>query len=169
MQLNMQNVHTEGLTEAAYLLKYSLSAECFSPQEKMNCLRDISQSVIATITANQSQSSATKQQGSLDPSSSLPSASVNNSKTPPGKKKKTPPGADDLLPALILAIKEANPPHLLSTIGFLETYLSPKKLFSEAGYILTHFVSAVQFLEHVNADALTISPLEFEESMYRCK
>ena len=74
-----------------------------------------------------------------------------------------------MLPALILAIKEANSLHLLSTISFLETYHSPKKLFSESGYISTRFVSAVQFLEKVNGDALAISPLEFEESVYQCK
>lgn len=178
MNLNMQNTHTEGLTEAVYLMKYTLAAECFSPLEIMACLRDISQSVIATISVNQQQTGKKK------------SSSSNNSSTPPMKSttasagasagatagaspathsQKTPPGADDLLPALILTIKEANPPHLLSTISYVETYLSPKKLFSEAGYILTQFVSAIQFLENVNESALTISPLEFEESMYECK
>jgi hypothetical protein len=101
------------------------------------------------------------------PASRTPPSSAATSS--PNKSNKDLPGADDLLPALILAIKEANPPHFYSTINYLETYLSPKKLFSEAGYILTQFVSAVQFLEHVNANALTISPMEFEESMYKCK
>ena len=159
MNVNMMNVHTEGLAEAVYLLKYYLPTECFSPSDMMKCLRDVSQSVIETISVNQI---SKKKPASRTPPSSAATSS-------PNKSNKDLPGADDLLPALILAIKEANPPHFYSTINYLETYLSPKKLFSEAGYILTQFVSAVQFLEHVNANALTISPMEFEESMYKCK
>jgi hypothetical protein len=34
---------------------------------------------------------------------------------------------------------------------------------------LTHFVSAVHFLDNVDAKALTISPEEFESSIARCK
>ncbi|CAE7804323.1 VPS9A, partial [Symbiodinium microadriaticum] len=63
----------------------------------------------------------------------------------------------------------ANPPHLQSTISYLQSYMSPQKLVSEAGYILTHFVSAVHFLDTVDASALTISPLEFETSIARCR
>ena len=167
MNLNMKNVHTEGLAEAVYLLKYTLTKECFSPTEKMDCLREISQSVIETISANKVNKVKKAHNTSQDSDNVIKKPVVSPDITK--KKKQDLPGADDLLPALILAIKEANPPHLLSTISFLETYLSPKKLFSESGYILTHFISAVQFLEKVNADALTISPLEFEESMYQCK
>lgn len=147
------NAQTKGLLEAVYLLKYALPNDYVSPSEKMTCLREISQSIIATISANQPPKKKP---------SSASTTEVEKSKV------KDLPGADDLLPGLILAIKEANPPHLLSTIDYLESYLSPKKLVSEAGYILTQFVSAVQFLQRVNAAALTISPLEFEESMYRC-
>jgi hypothetical protein len=77
------------------------------------------------------------------------------------------PGADEFLPMMILAVKECNPPQISSTVKFLQRYTEPRKLVSEAGYLLTHFVSAVQFLEHVDARALTISPEEFERSMAR--
>jgi len=79
------------------------------------------------------------------------------------------PGADEFLPALILVLKEANPPHLHSTTTYLQSFIPPQKLVSEAGYILTHFVSAIHFLETVDASALTISPLEFEMSISRCR
>mmetsp|Transcript_27565 Transcript_27565/g.51483 ORF Transcript_27565/g.51483 Transcript_27565/m.51483 type:complete len:684 (+) Transcript_27565:108-2159(+) len=162
LNVNMMNVHTEGLTEAVYLLKYSLSTECLSPSDMMDCLKDVAQSAIETISANQ----VNKKKAKSNNAASLVGLVT---ASPPQNNKKAPPGADDLLPALILAIKEANPANFSSTISYLETYLPPKKLFSEAGFILTQFVSAVQFLEHVNANALTISPLEFEESMYKCK
>jgi hypothetical protein len=75
------------------------------------------------------------------------------------------PGADEFLPMMILAIKECNPPNINSTVKFLQRYIHPSKQGSENGYLLTHFVSAVQFLENVDAQALTISPEEFDRSM----
>jgi hypothetical protein len=75
------------------------------------------------------------------------------------------PGADELLPVMILAIKFANPPSIHSWIKYLQRYTRPSKLVSEAGYLITNFVSAVYFLDNVDANALTISPEEFEQSM----
>jgi hypothetical protein len=54
-------------------------------------------------------------------------------------------------------------------VKYLQRYTNPKRLISEYGYLLTHFVSAVNFLENVDALALTISPEEFDTSMKRCK
>lgn len=59
----------------------------------------------------------------------------------------TPPGADELLPLLILCVKESNPSNLHSEVKYLQTYLDPSQLNSEAGYVLTQFASAVHFLE----------------------
>ncbi|CAM9231375.1 unnamed protein product [Ectocarpus fasciculatus] len=78
-------------------------------------------------------------------------------------------GADEFLPVLILTIKEANPRQLKSNINYILHFTDPSKLASEAGYLLTQFVSAVQFLETVDASALTISPLEFEVAVARCR
>jgi hypothetical protein len=78
------------------------------------------------------------------------------------------PGADEFLPMMILVVKECNPKQLNSTIKYLQRYTHTSKLVSEAGYLLTHFVSAVHFLENVDALALTISPEEFEQSLVKC-
>lgn len=79
------------------------------------------------------------------------------------------PGADELLPVMILAIKYANPPHIHSWIKYLQRFTRPSRLVSEAGYLITNFVSAVYFLDHVDANALTISPEEFEQAMKASK
>eukprot|EP00981_Chlorochromonas_danica_P003310 scaffold644_cov168-Ochromonas_danica.AAC.2 len=81
------------------------------------------------------------------------------------RKDGTLPGADELLPTMILVIKIANPPHIHSHIKFLQRYTPPDKLVSEAGYLLTNFVSAVYFLDNVNAQALTIEPDEFDQKI----
>jgi hypothetical protein len=82
---------------------------------------------------------------------------------------KGPPGADELLPVMILAIKYCNPEAIHSNIRYLQRYLRPERLVSEAGYLLTNLVSAVFFLDGVDAQALTIDPEEFERSLRRCK
>lgn len=79
------------------------------------------------------------------------------------------PGADEFLPMLILSIKFAEIQNIHSIIKYLQRYIHSSKLMSESGYLLTHFVSAVHFLENVDAKALTIEPGEFELAMERCK
>ena len=79
------------------------------------------------------------------------------------------PGADDFLPMMILVLKEANPDQLHSNIKYLQNYTHPMKLTGESGYILTQFMSAAVFLENADAASLTISPIEFERALQRCK
>jgi len=78
-------------------------------------------------------------------------------------------GADEFLPLLILIIAKCNPINLHSNLKYLQKYTHPSKLVSEVGYLLTHFICAAHFLENVDADALTISPSEFEKSINDCK
>ena len=52
-------------------------------------------------------------------------------------------GADEFLPVLILTVKEANPKQLKSNLRYITTFTNPSKLASEAGYLLTQFMSAV--------------------------
>jgi hypothetical protein len=60
------------------------------------------------------------------------------------------PGADEVLPALILVIKESNPPGLHTALETVQLYRHPRKLHvSEAAYVFTNVVSAVHFLETV--------------------
>lgn len=75
------------------------------------------------------------------------------------------PGADELLPVLILAVKAANPTAIHSQLRYLQKFLRPSALLSEAGYLLTNLVSAVYFLDHVDARALTIEPEAFEAAL----
>eukprot|EP01041_Mallomonas_annulata_P004680 gene4680-9276_t len=79
------------------------------------------------------------------------------------------PGADDILPLLILAVKEANPPRLASQLQFLQRYTPSYRLVSESGYLLTQFFSAVHFLETADASSLTIPKGEFEAAMHQAK
>jgi len=79
------------------------------------------------------------------------------------------PGADEFLPVLILVIAKSNPINLHSNLKYLQKYTNPSKLVSEVGYLLTHFICAAHFLDNVDANALTISPSEFEKSITNCK
>jgi len=55
-----------------------------------------------------------------------------------------------VLPALILVIKESNPPGLHTALETVQAYRLPRKLHvSEAAYVFTNVVSAVHFLETV--------------------
>lgn len=72
-------------------------------------------------------------------------------------------GADDLLPALVLALLRSNPAHLASNVEYIRDYHAPDALRSEAGYYLTHVESAVAFLEGLCASHLTgVTAAEFE-------
>ncbi|CAM9344849.1 unnamed protein product [Pylaiella littoralis] len=75
------------------------------------------------------------------------------------------PGADEFLPALILLVKRANPPGIHSTLEFIQSFRDPSKLLSEAGYVLTQLVSAVCFLEEVDASVLSIAHGDFERGL----
>lgn len=79
------------------------------------------------------------------------------------------PGADELLPMMIFTIKCCNPCNLHSDLKYLQRYTRPAQLISEAGYLLTNFVSAVFFLDNVDAKALTIDPDEFDRAIAESK
>lgn len=79
------------------------------------------------------------------------------------------PGADELLPMMIFTIKLCNPSNLHSHLKYLQRYTRPSFLIAEAGYLLTNFVSAVYFLDNVDAKALTIEPEEFDRALARSK
>jgi len=79
------------------------------------------------------------------------------------------PGADELLPMMIYTIKCANPANLFSHKKFLQRYTRPNMLMGEPGYIITSFVSAVEFLENVDAQALTMEPEEYDRAILQSK
>jgi hypothetical protein len=79
------------------------------------------------------------------------------------------PGADDLLPAMILCVKQANPPRLSSNLQFIQQYASPASLSGKAAYNDMLVRSAVTFLENVDATALSISAEDFEKGLKQCQ
>ena len=79
------------------------------------------------------------------------------------------PGADELLPMMIYTIKCANPANLYSHKKFLQRYTRPNMLMGGPGYIITSFVSAVEFLENVDAQALTMEPEEYDRAILQSK
>ena len=80
------------------------------------------------------------------------------------------PGADDSLPAIILAILQAKPDQILSNLSFIQTMARPDLLRGELGYVLTCIFSAIQFLMDVkDSSSLTISKEEFNLGLSKCK
>ncbi|KAL7446734.1 hypothetical protein ACHAXM_011592 [Skeletonema potamos] len=93
----------------------------------------------------------------------------------------TPPGADDILPTLILTVLRANPPSLLTNILFIERFAPVSLLRGEAGYAYTNLCGAVQFLRDLDVDehmadvsmgegaVLSIDPSEFRAGLEKCR
>jgi hypothetical protein len=78
-------------------------------------------------------------------------------------------GADDFLPHLILAIREAIPEHIHSCLRFLEHFTQSSKLNSEPGYLLTQLVSAVHFLDTLDADSVHMDARTFQQLVAESK
>ena len=93
----------------------------------------------------------------------------------------TPPGADDVLPTLILTVLRANPPSLLINILFIERFAPVSLLRGEAGYAYTNLCGAVQFLRDLDVEehmadvsmgegaVLSIDPEEFRAGLEKCR
>lgn len=79
------------------------------------------------------------------------------------------PGADDILPLLILAIIKAKPQFLYSNLPFIQYYATPEKLRGEGGYVVTQFQSATHFIMEIDAASLTIDSTEFEKGLKKCR
>uniref|UniRef100_A0A2R5LJJ4 Receptor-mediated endocytosis protein 6 homolog n=1 Tax=Ornithodoros turicata TaxID=34597 RepID=A0A2R5LJJ4_9ACAR len=56
------------------------------------------------------------------------------------------PAADDLMPVLVYVLIQANPPHLLSTVQFVNTF-HENRFQGEDAYWWTQFCSAVEFIK----------------------
>ena len=65
-----------------------------------------------------------------------------------------PPGADDLLPVVILATLRARTPTLFAQLKFIELYVGDDRLSGEEGFLLTQLVAAASFLLNVDATQL---------------
>lgn len=59
-----------------------------------------------------------------------------------------PAAADDLVPVLVFVLVRANPPHLLSTVQFVETFQRAGRCCQgEAAYWWTQFCAAIEFIK----------------------
>ena len=94
------------------------------------------------------------------------------------------PGADDMLPALILATLRAHPSQLLVTLRFVQHFLHPSLLQGEAAYAYTNLCGAVEFLRELDCTShlkevtlgglgegasLLISPEDFRAGLEECR
>lgn len=134
----------EYINDAVLSLQRLQHATC--PEDKMRCIKVTSEAIQRALLRNSIEDNSSDAIGSPSPL-----------------------GADDVLPLLILCVKESNPLCLHSEIKYLQTYLNPGQLYGEAGYLITQLASAVNFLESVDATALTISREEFSRSLRRCR
>lgn len=71
------------------------------------------------------------------------------------------------LSALLLAVLQAKPRHLFSNIQFIRRFRNPKKITSDDEYCLAHMDGAVDYLEKVQPQWLSIEPAEFDASVNR--
>jgi len=60
------------------------------------------------------------------------------------------PGADDLLPALILTTVAARPSQIVSILKFIEGFATEEEMRGEAGYVYTNLYCAVQFIKELD-------------------
>ena len=75
-------------------------------------------------------------------------------------------GADELLPMLIYTIIVAAPPNLYATTQYIDRFLPPETLTSgETAYNFTNMCCALQFLENISPDKLSLSAEEFDHFM----
>ncbi|KAL7429436.1 hypothetical protein ACHAXH_002759 [Discostella pseudostelligera] len=97
-----------------------------------------------------------------------------------------PPGADDVLPTLILATLRAHALNLPSALRFIETFAPLPLLRGEAGYAYTNLCGAIQFIKDLdvvghlaevavlggsgeNSAVLSIGPEEFRIGLEMCR
>ncbi|KAK6358940.1 hypothetical protein TWF696_000114 [Orbilia brochopaga] len=70
--------------------------------------------------------------------------------------------ADNFVPLLIYVVLRSNPDHLVSNIQYILRFRNPDKLGGEAGYYLSSLSGAIQFIEGLDRNSLTIEDEEFE-------
>lgn len=73
--------------------------------------------------------------------------------------------ADRFIPFLILTLLRANVSSLCSQVSFIQNFRNPEKLSGEAGYYLSSLQGAINFIEALDRQSLTISDQDYEENV----
>lgn len=71
--------------------------------------------------------------------------------------------ADKFVPFLILTLLRANVVNLCSHVSFIQNFRNPDKMTGEAGYYLSSLQGAINFVEVMDRQSLTISDEAYEE------
>ena len=66
---------------------------------------------------------------------------------------------------LVYVTLQSKPPNLHSNIHFIQRFRSPDKLNGEAGYYFTNLQGAIEFVQSVDANKLSISQEEFDAEL----
>lgn len=103
-----------------------------SPDDKLLCLRNCSVAIAQILKAAHDRRAAQNATKSSIIASNPNGIPASNS----DPHKKVAPGADELLPVMILTIKWCNPKNIHSEIKFLQHFLRPSRMVSEAGKLL---------------------------------
>lgn len=70
-------------------------------------------------------------------------------------------GADDFLPVFIWIVLTSYVKDVLSNCEYIQSFHSPYRLMSRAGYCLVNLQSAAEFIDSMDASSLSIDPQEF--------
>ena len=112
-----------------------------------------------------------------------------NAATSTGTNSNNPPGADDVLPTLILAILRATPKTLSTTLLFIEHFAPLSLMRGESGYAYTNICGALHFIQELDVEGhlsevalvgdeddsgkmggvLSIGPEEFRRGLEDCR
>ena len=74
-------------------------------------------------------------------------------------------GADSLFPLLVLMVIKAHTPLLRCNIQYIQKFRSVSLISGQEEYFLTAIYSAVQFIQNITSEHLSMSPSEFQ-SLY---
>lgn len=73
--------------------------------------------------------------------------------------------ADKFVPLLIMTLLRANVANLCSHVTFIQSFRNPDKMTGEAGYYLSSLQGAINFIEVLDRQCLTISDEEYEDNV----
>jgi Rab5 GDP/GTP exchange factor len=74
-------------------------------------------------------------------------------------------GADDFLPLFIWVVLRSHAGLLASNCEYIYKYLNPARQMGKAGYYLTNLQSAINFVNYVEADSLSIDAELFQQKL----